>query len=464
MESKIQIFILLIKNLKILSKFQFNDKGFSVFSKIKFININDQNNISSKLKSAILIPLNPIKSKNQETISWQTNIDNVDLILWDKILKPKKWHSYPSNENPLFYFDTKRNLILPSWDIISSFQLFINSDNSNKNKDKLGRIISNKVEYHNLRLDNQPHLNNANFIFLKATLLINNFSEPVEKFISPIKLIISHDIDLLRSNDFLSQSIRSYRLLLAFIKFNFKDIKKYFSGFIRAIFFPYRNYGNSIFGMIDIERQFDYKSSFYFLFGKRGRYGPRSSERETLNFARSIPEGWSIGLHYNFDSFKNDKSLKNQLLVLRRNLKKKVISGRAHYFIFDFHKDAKLLNDCGIKIDESLSWHDSLGFRFGIAGPLIHQSQNIKTLFIPTIFMDQLFWHSDNKDEFNLEYEHLKKVGGIISFLVHNDIFFNKEYPQFIGKYQKLLRKLYEDNLICCLPEDIYNISKPFLS
>ena len=63
MESKIQIFILLIKNLKILSKFQFNDKGFSVFSKIKFININDQNNISSKLRSAILIPLNPIKSK-----------------------------------------------------------------------------------------------------------------------------------------------------------------------------------------------------------------------------------------------------------------------------------------------------------------------------------------------------------------------------------------------------------------
>ena len=57
-------------------------------------------------------------------------------------------------------------------------------------------------------------------------------------------------------------------------------------------------------------------------------------------------------------------------------------------------------------------------------------------------------------------YQHLKKVGGIVSFLVHNDIFFNPENSFFIGKYHKLLKKLFEDNIKSYLPDDIYKICK----
>ena len=118
------------------------------------------------------------------------------------------------------------------------------------------------------------------------------------------------------------------------------------------------------------------------------------------------------------------------------------------------------MSNNNIKIDESLSWHDSLGFKFGISGPLIHKNKNVKTIFLPTTYMDQIFWKSENNDQFLSSYKHLKKVGGVVSFLIHNDIFFNPENSFYIGKYQKLLKQFYKDNLKSYLPAEIYRICK----
>ena len=257
--------------------------------------------------------------------------------------------------------------------------------------------------------------------------------------------MLSHDVDLLRSNDSLTQLIRIKRFFNSVIRGDFQQSKRHVFAFLRSLFFPYRNYLNSIFGMIDLEKQYGFKSSFYFLVGSTGRYGPRTSCKKTLSIAKQIPDEWNVGIHYNFDSFKKKQSLDKQIQNFNNCLNKKINSGRAHYFIFDFFKDALILSNNNIKIDESLSWHDSLGFKFGISGPLIHKNKNVKTIFLPTTYMDQIL-EIENNIQFLSSYKHLKKLRSRL-LLIHNDIFFNPENSFYIGKYQKLLKQFYKDNL-----------------
>lgn len=450
----------ILKILDLLACFQFNDKGNDLRSQVKIVAVKDQFSVPDSFRSCIIIPINPKKISESNNI-WTCNIDDAKINLWSKIDRPIEWEEIKSNGYAFFYRNSKKNLIMPAWDFIACGSQFLNkSSQENYETDQLGRIISKKASFHKNKFDEQPYLNNINFLLLNAALLIKKKKQKVSSFISPLKLMLSHDIDLIRSNDLLSQLIRIKRLLNSLFNKKFNQSFLHFYSFIKSIFLPYRNYSNSIYGIIDLEKQFGFSSSFYFLVGKKGRLGPRTSAYKTLFVANKIPKQWNVGIHYNYDSFIEKDSLKSQIKVFNKFLNRKIYSGRAHYFIFDFFKDSKIISDNGIKVDESLSWHDTLGFKFGIAGPLIHSNSNIKTIFIPTIFMDQLFWKSENNFIFNSSYQHLKKVGGIVSFLVHNDIFFNPENSFFIGKYHKLLKKLFEDNIKSYLPDDIYKICK----
>ena len=73
-------YINIFNNLNLLSHFQFNDEGRFLRAKIKTIPVEDQYSISDKLKSCIVIPINPIKEDNKD--SWSCLVDDVEISLW----------------------------------------------------------------------------------------------------------------------------------------------------------------------------------------------------------------------------------------------------------------------------------------------------------------------------------------------------------------------------------------------
>ena len=50
------------------------------------------------------------------------------------------------------------------------------------------------------------HFNDINFLLLKAAFILEKNNNKVSKHIIPLRTVISHDIDLIRSNDFFALS------------------------------------------------------------------------------------------------------------------------------------------------------------------------------------------------------------------------------------------------------------------
>ena len=53
-------------------------------------------------------------------------------------------------------------------------------------------------------------------------------------------------------------------------------------------------------------------------------------------------------------------------------------SGRAHYLAYDALTNPINIEKCGIELDESIGWHDEIGFKAGIVGPSNHGQSNVR--------------------------------------------------------------------------------------
>jgi len=412
----------------------------------------------------IFAPLKEIEGLTSPCVAFPTDIENelepcditslrfndTSYTLYNKIQRPSdSWEELCLDGVPIWYRN-QIGVIMPAWNhfhnIVDLFSFRAERDNDMR--DRHQRLASENNPYLAAGLGKVPVFNE--FVNILLACLsgkkrgIDLFFD-ISSWVRPIKVVLSHDCDVLLGNDRFSQIGRISRGIKGFIKGDFYKLT--FPLWVVYNFFnPQKFYMNNVYAMIDLERQFGFKSILYILNGVGGRFGFRNNFSAVRELIENIPENWDVGLHYNYDTFLDDTSFLRQKNELEVALGREVFSGRAHYLKFDPLKSFLQLETHGVRFDESLGIADSNGFRLGVAGvfyPLLMEVERASSvLALPLQFWDSHLDGEEKITDFEDSLKHLSKIGGVVSLLFHPGQFYNLEAPKMDGVYYRALKAL----------------------
>lgn len=415
-------------------------------TQIRWVSMAD---IAHPVDKAIYIPID-VFADTVPVDAWEVPFNNTKLTFWNKIPQPSSEWRLMDTAAPLWYVHPS-GAIMPAWNLAPTLfdLLTLKEETTEQSRDLHGRFVGKMSPRAEKGLLESPIFNDsvaalvAGCVGLKSTGLPDVTLLP--GLVEPLVLVLSHDLDQLRGNDFWTQVVRISRAVLP---------KRGASAAIRNLWFvlvnamlPRRYYFDNIIGMIEIERMFGFTSSLYFLNGTGGRFGARSGSDLIPEVAALTPNDWDLGIHYNYDTHLDSEAFTAQRAELESLLGRRVFSGRAHYLRFDPSRSWNFYSTMGIQSDESLGYYDRIGYRAGIAGPFRPYDpsigSSIQMIEMPMVFMEGALVEQhplDPVNTFERHISHIKKVGGAISLLFHPGQFNNPEFKETLGLYIRLLK------------------------
>lgn len=245
--------------------------------------------------------------------------------------------------------------------------------------------------------------------------------------------------------------------------FNFTELKKQVLWKNKGKeFSPYWNFKE----IINLERKWNAKSSFYFITAERDirrfRYHIEDLENE-LGYI--VDNGWEVGLHGGYYAYNNLDEIKKEKKRLEKVLVKKVVGYRNHYLRFKVPDTWRLLADAGFKYDTTFGYANSIGFRNGMCHPFkpfsLDSDKKINILELPLIIMDSALFNS--KNYYNREWDELKKLidtvekhNGVLTLLWHSNVFNCPFREKWFKLYNKILEYSYKKDAWMTSGEDIW--------
>jgi hypothetical protein len=418
-------------------------------------------------RPAVLLPVD-IDPPSVPTSSYSVPFNGTTLTLWNPLPQPPRhhWHAWPNERAPLWYVG-KSGALMPAWNIVGNLLdgLTFTEELRCPVRDRHGRFPSAMSPRMNANVLRVPAFNEAAAAIVSGLLGLKQLRRPdarLDGLVQPPGLLLSHDCDILMGNDATTQMIRLIRVVSPMLKARLPKLSNLY-WFMENAIFPGRYYLENLVGMIELERQYGFRSVFYFLSGTAGRFGARDSRRALLEAIRLIPDDWEIGIHYNYDTFLDADRFSVQHRELERLSGRSIKAGRAHYLRFDTSRSFRFLEHQGILVDESVGYPDFTGYRAGIAGafkPVDYENgQETDVLEVPLVYMDS----TQAKDcqsapdaAFDKTIRHLSRIGGLISLLIHSGQFFNPEYPESNGLYADNLWTAYQHGARAYTPSELY--------
>lgn len=214
---------------------------------------------------------------------------------------------------------------------------------------------------------------------------------------------------------------------------------------------PYWNFER----IIEIENTHGVKSTFFFLNETMnttllhpkdwalslGRYDFHDGKISEI-IQKLYGNGWEIGLHGSYYSYKNEDMLAKEKRELEGVIGDEVIGIRQHYLNLEIPKTWRMQYEIGFKYDASFGYKNKIGFRDKKYIPF--QPLDNSFLEIPLTIMDSaLFLNYKNEDEIwrkcidliNLAEKHR----GVLTLLWHQRVFNEKEFPGWGKIYEKIL-------------------------
>jgi hypothetical protein len=401
---------------------------------------------------AIVIPTDIPADRTQQP-SYKVAFNNTELTLWNRLTPPSNgdWEAIPSESAPLWYRN-QHGALIPAWDLFGNlFRLLtFGEENGSLPKDSHGRYqvtFSPRLKENLLEI---PAFNEAVAALMAAYTGLCQSDRPhldLNGLVKPPVISLSHDCDILLGSDFWTQAVRGVRIVLPLAKLRLPKISNAW-WILRNAVSPRRFYFDNITGMIDLERCFRYTSTFYIINGTGGRFGARSGSAIIPELLAAIPQGWDIGMHYNYDTYLDDRKFSAQLEELNSHHDSGFTIGRAHYLRFDSEKSFSFLRKHGIYLDESSGYTDRIGYRNGIAGCFQAWDSKAKRpmdiwecpmTIMEAAFVDQ---YGDRAiSRFSELLYHLSCVGGALTVNCHPGQFFNPEHRNTLGLYHAILNE-----------------------
>jgi len=415
-------------------------------ARVLFVSYKEALNIR---EPAVAIPVD-IDSPLRPADPYKASFNGTEITLWNPLPKPQGegWSAFPDAIVPVWYRHQTGTLI-PAWNIFSNLfnLLTLKEERESTLRDVHGRFVAGMSPRYAPGLLEVPAFNEAVAVLVAACLGICKDGYPrftLNNLIKPPAVILSHDNDILRGNDFWTQSVRFLRIFQPLIRGRMPNIKNIW-WILRNTLHPKSFYLDNIAGIIDIERMLGVNSLFYFLNGTGGRFGARSGLELIPAARKHIPSGWDIGIHYNYDTLLDAERFSAQLRQLKSVTGGQIISGRAHYLRFDPEKSFSFLSSMGICCDETAGYSDCIGYRCGIAGPFQPYDpaagKALNLWEVPLVIMDGTLMNqycTKAPQVFRNMMSHISKVGGAISLLCHPGLFFNPEFSEMRGVYRRL--------------------------
>lgn len=459
----------MICNLRLLSKWQFSEKGNDILwsGAIRFAPMAEA--LSSR-ERAIYAPID-IEAPLVPAACWTAPFSDGRVTLWNPIERPgDDWVAVPNPDSPVFWRKGDRGPWLVAWNFFSTLlDLYsFREDRDIVARDEHDRFPIEASPRYAEGLTQVPFANEGLALLLAGALAVRSGdafrSALSEDLLSTPWLALSHDCDALHGSDRYSQAIRAYRgfsPVLSGQPPKFAPLR----GILENTLTPRRYYFDNMFGMFDVERQFGMRSVSYILNGKGGRFGARTPMRVNEQFIRAVPQGWPLGLHYNYGTMHDPFELAAQKRQAEVWTGSPIDCGRAHYLKFDPLTDFHTLAKNGFLFDESVGWPYEGSYRCGVAGPFrpwdTRKQAPSEIVELPLTIMDATLSLKDTGSSSYLSlYRHLCRVGGILTLVVHPGAFFNPEREHMTGVYHTLLRDHYQSGGTSVLPADILEASR----
>lgn len=205
--------------------------------------------------------------------------------------------------------------------------------------------------------------------------------------------------------------------------------------------------------ILKLERQFEARSSFYFLALEKGEtdFNFRPDQVKDV-FKDLIDAGCEVGLHGGHQAYNNPDVLKREKERLEKAVGKEITGYRSHYLRFEVPTTWEILSDAGFQYDTTFGFADCVGFRNGMCHPYKPFNRTTEKLIdileIPLIIMDCTF---DFYMRFDLEQawkltcrliDRVAELHGVMTILWHNTYFLDEQYDF----YKKILSYCSEKN------------------
>ena len=409
----------------------------------------------SEARGPIIVLPEDVASQTNDLRFTKVPFNGTELTLLAPLPRPAAdWVPLPNSDSPAWWRHPSGTLT-PSWNMLGVVYdlLTFREDAQVSIRDRHGRIPLEASARAMSGLAGVPVTNEALALLLDGAACLASGTPPsfqLEGLIEAPAVVFSHDCDLLKGSDAITQAIRVYRIFEPLRRGKPPKIGLVWT-ILQNFLQPYRFYLDDLTRMLDVEREHGFRSTMYILNGTGGRFGARSGRRPYSKLIEQTPANWEIGIHYNYDTFHEPEKFDEQRREIEAYSGQLVTAGRAHYLRFDPIESPEFVASRGIRLDESIGWTGKNGYRAGIAAPYHPldraQAGPLELVELPLMFMDvNVPEGEDGLTEFASLFRHLQKIGGVMSVLFHPGTYSSPERPHLFVLYKKIVAFLRSEN------------------
>jgi peptidoglycan/xylan/chitin deacetylase (PgdA/CDA1 family) len=209
--------------------------------------------------------------------------------------------------------------------------------------------------------------------------------------------------------------------------------------------------------IMEIEKKYNVRSTFFFLkeTKKLEIFKPSTyvlslghydfQDPDVTQIIRKLDsDGWEIGLHGSYDSYQDKKLMLQEKQELENVVGKSIIGIRQHYLNLEIPDTWEIQKEIGFKYDATFGFRDKIGFRDDKVAPF--KPFNDSFLVVPLTVMDGVVFSIYKNDvarweKINELINITEKKGGLISFLWHQRVFNEKEFPGWSIMYERIIKE-----------------------
>ncbi|MCW7075517.1 MAG: polysaccharide deacetylase family protein [Candidatus Methanospirare jalkutatii] len=220
---------------------------------------------------------------------------------------------------------------------------------------------------------------------------------------------------------------------------------------------PYWNFDR----IMEIERNLGVKSTFFFLNEQkkvcvlpnewklyRGRYDIK--DKRIVEMIKKLDaEGWEIGVHGSYNSYRDFDMMKEEKETLEEILGKRVHGISQHYCNLEIPSTWEYHEKLGFSYDASLGFVTDIGFRWGTCypfHPFNPENGRILSLWeLPITIMDNACAYKSWQDIMEI-INTVEKYNGLLLLRWHQAVFNEREFPGRSKIYERIIKVCKERN------------------
>lgn len=202
--------------------------------------------------------------------------------------------------------------------------------------------------------------------------------------------------------------------------------------------------------LIELEKKYNFKSSFFFCAGKRHNLDPNYSirERRIINVIRLLKKrGNEVGMHASYLAYDNKEMMKSEKMELSKLVGNK-IGTRTHFLRFKVPGTFVLEDKLDFYYDSSLGYSTNTGYRSGFCWAYnpyaIGSEKELRIFELPLSIMDGALFceHKTANGAFrSLKgiFHNIEEFNGVIVIDWHQRVFNEKYFRGWSAVYQRCL-------------------------